>query len=125
MPRRFQFSLRPLLVTMAVLAAPCAWVAHNARMVRQREATRLEFWVGGDLSCFLPIGENTIPFEQHLPWLRRVLGDDIGRVLLYMPDGDQSGSKLLRVRSLFPEAEIWAAPNYDSELPLGGKRFPF
>jgi hypothetical protein len=121
--RRFQFSLRALLVATALVAGPVAWVAHNANFVSQRKAMWLWIRDSGH-SCFDDVGAKPLGPERPLPWLRRALGDWPVRVLFYLPDGDPDGSELRRVRSLFPEAEIYGWPYNEDKLPPGVQRWP-
>jgi hypothetical protein len=107
MSRRFQFSLRTLLMLTAVFGGPCAWVAHNGIVVRERKAMR-EVFPTGKYCCH---EEWCVAHrEQTLPWLRRVFGDEPVNALHYIPDLDRDGSELRRVRSLFPESEIFGQP---------------
>ena len=110
MSRRFQFSLRTLLVVTTVIGGPCAWVAYNTNLVRQRNAMRSGFRSGFSVpgaSCFLHrVADQPLGPGHPLPWLRRALGDKPVQRLLYMPDRDPDGSELRRAEALFPETEI-------------------
>ena len=106
MPRRFQFSLRALLVVTAVIAGPCAWVAYNANIVRQRKAMEAEFVLISNSSLHFVGRLGGQMRKQSLPWLCRALGDEPIEALSYMADRDPDGSELRRARELFPEAEI-------------------
>ncbi len=101
MPRP-QFTLRALLVTTTVLAGPCAWVAHNANIVRQRKAVDPSSWSLRFMADERP--------ERSLPWLRRVLGDEAIARIYYSANRDPDGSELRRARALFPEAAIQPMP---------------
>jgi hypothetical protein len=101
---RPQFTLRALLVAMLVVGASFAWVAHNANLVRQRNAMRSGFDITG--SCFLSFHDKLLGPEHRLPWLRRALGDEPIERLLYVANRDPNGCELSRARALFPEAEI-------------------
>jgi hypothetical protein len=124
MPRRFQFSLRALLIATALFACTCGWVAHNANIVRQGQAISLGFDGYSGHSSFRIIGAKPFGSEPSIPWFRRALGDWPVEVLFYTPRGDPDGSELRRVRSLFPEAEIYGWPANEDELPPGIKRWP-
>ena len=98
MPRP-QFTLRALLVAMLVVGATLAWVAHNARIVRERQATLDRF--SGRLYIMDDMRE--VPVE--LPWIRRVLGD---RAIpaLYDELAEPEREQVQLLRRLFPEAKI-------------------
>jgi Leucine-rich repeat (LRR) protein len=66
--RRFQFSIRSLLVLVIGVAVPCSWLAVEIRAAkRQKEVVEAIVKVGGVLDWDL---------EPRLAWLRNLLGDD-------------------------------------------------
>ncbi len=78
--RRFQFSIRSLLVLTVVVAIPCSWLAVEMKKARdQHEA--VEKWQNEFLTlynCQLDETERSLPgAAQAAPaWLRRLTGDD-------------------------------------------------
>jgi hypothetical protein len=123
MPRRFQFSLRTLLAATAIACGLCAWFAYNANIVRQRRA----FWplFNGERSyCLREIGTPGYSTDATVPWLRHMLGDFPIHVIFYEVSADPDGTELVRVRKLFPEAEIWGWPGSKEKLPDGMKPWP-
>jgi hypothetical protein len=110
--RWFQFSLRTLMIAVTVLAVPCAYVAGQAKIVRERRA-ELNRVVDGRLLEICGNGEKRV-----IPWIRRILGDQ--RVGSIKVQTGMDGRELDRLRLLFPEAsvEIWT-PN---EIPASGDR---
>ena len=103
MPRRFQFSLRALLVGTALAATMATYIAHTAEIVRMRNALRRRFH---DRSFCLQdsglVGQNS----QQLSWLRRMMGDHPVGMLFYDPSLDKTGDILRDAETIFPEAEI-------------------
>lgn len=93
------------MVATTIVAATCAWVAHNAALVRQRQTMREVLRAKRD-PCFREEWCMVERREQPLPWLRQVFGDEPLRALLYTANRDPDGSELRRMRSIFPEAEI-------------------
>lgn len=110
MPRPLQFSLRALLVATAIIAGPCAWIAYNAPIVRQRKAMERRFVHSSNSSVHFVGRLGGQRRKQSLPWLRRTFGDRPIEALSYMPDRDPDGLELRRVHSLFPEARILEMP---------------
>jgi hypothetical protein len=72
--RRFQFSIRSLLVLVLAVAIPCSWLATKRQQAaRQREAYDVlrKF---GHVSYDFP--SSSRPAEPAPAWLRKMLGDD-------------------------------------------------
>jgi len=66
--RRFQFSIRSLLLLVAVVAVSCSWLAVEIRQVeRQKEAVDAIVEARGDVWCNC---------EPSPVWLRELLGDE-------------------------------------------------
>lgn len=104
MPRP-QFSLKALLVATGVVALPLAWLAHNANVVRQRNAILAQFTGGGPLWIGDAIRGDPKPAE--LPWIRRALGDHQVPALFWEREYGVESAFIRRLRKLFPEARIW------------------
>src|SRR5579859_1426597 len=110
--RRFQFSLRTLLIGVALLAVPCAYVAHEARIVAARKAWLESHpnWHRFELREQGHIGEYVMPKPLRSPdrsssphLIRRWLGDkDIPRVSVTSEEFEEAVA-------LFPEAEFFSA----------------
>ena len=95
-PRRsFQFRLRTLMIMVALLAVPCAYLGREAKIVREREA----FLEG---RAYFATGN---PFEDErkptVPWIMSLLGaKPIYMIRVYSP------ADAYRAATLFPEAII-------------------
>ena len=120
---RFQFSLRALLVTTAVLAGAMAWLTYNAKIVQERKAAWpfLDAGMRGWPACTRP----DIPRQSgaDVSWIRRMMGDRPMVTLVYYPDKDDvDRSGLARIERVFPEAEIWCFDGAKRAAPEGMKR---
>jgi hypothetical protein len=99
--RRFQFRLRTLMIAVAVVAIPCAYVGWQMKIVRTRRA-ELNRTVDARL-----VGIADDDEERVIPWVRRVLGDQRVASIRMLVGTDVA--ELDRLRALFPEAkvEVW------------------
>ena len=101
-PRRrwYQYSLRTLLIGVALLAVPCADVAHEARIVSERKAVLDRIRANG--------GEGVRAFHQRgpVPWLRGVFGDE--PIALFWLPAATPAKERLRIATAYPEARIKA-----------------
>jgi hypothetical protein len=95
--RWFQFSLRTLLIGVALLAMPCAYVGWQGRDVRERKEAMKKF-VHAYAIYGMPISRN--PASQ----LRRWLGDT--RIESFYFDKEASDDEIQTARREFPEAAI-------------------
>lgn len=105
--RWFQFRLRTLLVGVALIGAACGYVAHEWRIVRERNALR--DWLvanrAGDYSPY--ISWSSLPASEHPPpvsWVRQLMGD-YGEIWIDLTRR-ASAKDEAKVRAVFPEAEI-------------------
>lgn len=79
--RKFQFSLRTLLIFATLCAILCSWVAVELQQVRRQSKAVVEIRKLGGAVTYVPVfrGEGWLPL-QAVPsgpaWLSRVLGDD-------------------------------------------------
>ena len=104
MTNRFQFRLRTLMIGVALLAIPCAYVGWQAKIVRDRKAVAR--WIeerNGDLSDNITTPLHG-PYQPQVSWLRRTLGDKgVADVLFPKPLTDDDKQ---RIKDAFPEAEL-------------------
>ena len=108
--RWFQFSLRTLLIVVALLAAMCAYLVHEVRTAKEIVEERKAFGLNPH---FLVITTS----QRTVSWIRRALGDlGCERVIA---DDKASDSELERCRLSFPEADV----QRDKDLPEGGFHF--
>lgn len=103
MSRRFQFSLRALLVAVIIVAVPCAWIAQNAHLVQQRNEM-LEKYNGADGPLWRVVVMPGLSEPKELPWVRRALGDSPVLAFKWGSDADSEVNR--RLLRLFPEAKI-------------------
>jgi hypothetical protein len=99
MPKRrwFQFSLRSLMIAVALLALLSGYVARQHAFVQMRQRFLDEE------------GTRHVTSDEasDIPLIRRLLGDQAIRVILLDPETDKAERQ--RVAALFSEAEICAA----------------
>jgi hypothetical protein len=122
MSRRFQFSLRAMLLVIALVAAPAAWFAQNTNLVRQRkQLLDQRLWHFG--FSLHEVGVDCP--DPEIPWIRRTLGDRPVSVLFYEQWKDTTGEELKQVEALFPEAKTYGWPRYPlgERLPAGMSRW--
>jgi hypothetical protein len=99
-PRRwFAFRLRTLLVVVAVLSAPLAWVVHEYKVVRLREM----------LICSLeasnPLPEVRLGHPDSISWMRRMMGD-VAVERIAFPSDFPWPENVDDFRQAFSEAEV-------------------
>jgi hypothetical protein len=103
--RWFQFSLRTLTIGVTLFALiPCGYVGQQVKIVRERDATRL------DLKDH---GWGTAGDPKPLPFIRRWLGDE-GYSMIIAPR-ETSSDRITRVKAVFPESTVskYDSPNLD------------
>ncbi|HEY2840171.1 MAG TPA: hypothetical protein VGJ26_13535, partial [Pirellulales bacterium] len=108
-----------MLLAVAALTMPLGWIAREWSIVRERQEISRRF---DDGSPFKQVALHPADTLHDVPWLRRFLGDEPWRSLMYAPEHDPDGSQFRRVRELFPEATIWGWPLGKAPLPAGIKR---
>lgn len=106
-PRRwFRFSLRTLLIAVAVLSIPGAYVAHEWRVVKERRAA-LEEAEAAAPRRFHTAKAN--PAVSDISRLRRAFGDE--EILFCLYAGPIPQKTLNRFRAAFPETSIGSKPS--------------
>jgi hypothetical protein len=110
--RWFQFSLRTLLIGVTVLAALCAYVVHEAKIVSDRWATwrRINDEGGNVISA-----DGTIPNGPN--WIRLALHDRPVK-WIYAPVF-ATDEEIKQFREMFPEAEIRPASDFEKRIARG------
>jgi hypothetical protein len=78
--RRFQFSIRSLLVLTVALAPPCSWLAMEMKKAREPHAAVAAIEeLGGVVSYDFQVADHGMSSTAEAPqwkWLRKLLGDD-------------------------------------------------
>src|SRR4051812_34791406 len=103
----FRFRLRTLLMIVALLAMPMAWVGYSLRWIRERRE-------GGGLhpeSTVIPIFPRAAPESTPAPGGLWIFGER-GRYFVFARRGDKN-----RMARLFPESLVLEGDNL-FELPL-------
>ena len=102
--RRFQFSLRTLLIFVAILAIPSWYVGAQWRIVQCRREIRNEYEKKGVLFWDIPMLMSRTAHDPDIPLVRRWMGDK-SMWLLELPESC-SDSEMHEIHSGFPEADI-------------------
>jgi hypothetical protein len=107
--RRFQFSLRTLMIAVTLLAVPFAYVGWQATIVRERKAWK------DNPKFYVEMGQQV---PSNLPWIRRLLGDsDCSWIIA---DDSVSDAELDACRAAFPGVSVLR----DRDQPVRtGRRF--
>ena len=114
MKPRFQFRLRTLMIGVTLLAVPCAYISHEAKVVRERRAILRTIDTAG--GRFLAINEGDLPAGMTGPgWIRRLLGD----VAVVEIDFHASSLSQDYLKEKFPEADCHVVPEGERVLPIG------
>jgi hypothetical protein len=130
--RRFQFRLRTLMISVAVLAIPCAYVGWQENIVRERWAMRKRVKEVDDGFVSVSVDRVVVVIEESgpqsrkesaisIPWIRRLLGDEpIEQITL--PSGTAREERQ-RIHKIIPEADlVWSMPHIGG---LSETVFPF
>jgi hypothetical protein len=114
-PRRwFRFRLRTVLLLIALLAIPCAWLGSEWKLVRERKALidRIEavggvVWDAGNPNAWMPLNRIVIEPGSRLDQvskIRRWLGDrDVREVFIQREFLDEDKKRILE---LFPGTSV-------------------
>ena len=123
--RRFQFSIRSLLLLVVVVAIPCSWLATEMNKARkQREAVeevlkvRGEVWYDYQLDpsgCWIPGATPPGP-----PWLHALLGDDplvdVTQVALFESEINDAWPEHLKPLTKLVSLRLYRVPITDAGL---------
>ena len=99
--KRFQFSLRTLLIVVALLVVPCGWLGYNAAIVRHRSWALSHF---GNRKWPAVVPGGLWQPQESLPWIRRVLGDRAYSRLEV--DNTVPESDFIAIIDAYPEASV-------------------
>ncbi len=98
----FRFRLRTLLIAVAVLAVPCAWVGYQLNWIRQRHAEG-SLWPKG-----IPRWATQTPYPRG-PGFLWMFGE-YGRYQVFCRRGDFE-----RISRLFPEAHVSEVEHFEGD----------
>jgi hypothetical protein len=112
--RRFQFRLRTLLIGVAILAVPCAYVGRQAMIVRERQ-TIIKNELINAMTIDASGRDKVAPGRPDIPWIRRLLGDE--DCLKIFAPRSATDEDIERFRSAFPEAEVKRMSDRGWETP--------
>lgn len=102
--------LRALLVFTAVIAGPCAWIAYNAYIVRQRFNV-LSLFESTDSCLHAANGLVRGQSPPTISAIRRMLGDQPVPIIFYTASlDDAEETHLKEARQVFPEAAFFEWP---------------
>jgi hypothetical protein len=118
--RRFQFSLRTLLIGVTLLAVPCAYVGWQESTVRERWAMRQRIKEVDNGSVSISVDRVVVVLQESgpqsknesaisIPWIRRLLGDEaIEQITL--PTGTDREERRLIHKAIPEAALVWFMP---------------
>src|SRR5262249_52744534 len=97
---RFRYSLRTLLIVVAIAAVGCWWLRGQYLIVQARQEFRqnqskVQFAYPGGLVGGVPAPDTSIP------WCRRLMGDE---AVAYVHIWAHDESVIAKAKELFPEA---------------------
>jgi hypothetical protein len=109
-PRRrwYQFSLRTLLIGVALLGVLCAWLGLQERTVRARQAWLMahpQDCPAGKLRVILCESDYAPSPSDRPSFIRRWLGDEARDTIWVERDAPESVAR--SARELFPESQVW------------------
>jgi hypothetical protein len=102
--RRFQFSLRTLLIGVTVIAVACAYIGWEAKIVRERDAA-----LAASLQVRLATGRREPPTD--ISWMRRLLGDR--QYAEFVLEDNAPDELVAMLRLSFPEATVCRVTEWD------------
>ena len=98
--RRWSFRLRTLLLGVAILAVPLAWIGWQAHIVHERTSLRRSLEARGRSVIPLSMMLDSAVVVPQLNLIRRMMGDE-EIIIVVVGEGDADRS---RAEALFPEA---------------------
>jgi hypothetical protein len=110
--RRFQFRLRTLMIGVTLVAAACACVGSQAKIVRDRRAIVAWILTETQGSCILDsvrITERGVRVPPDPNWLRRILGDRSFQYIV-IPTEELTADRLNTIKAAFPESVVETIP---------------
>jgi hypothetical protein len=104
----FRFSLRTLLIAVAICGATCGWIAVQRRWVRDRQE------IAATYRWSKVYGRNKQPMP---PWPLGFFGEQ-GCATIWLSE-EITDQELDRIKKLFPEARVsrWYVREVDSRWP--------
>jgi hypothetical protein len=107
--RWFQFSLRTLLILVALLASACAVVRWRYDFVWQRRAMIRQIAIEHRGVAGISVDPVTFEPIEQLSWIRRLLGDQ--PIIDISLPADTPAAERAAIRAVFPEARLWSFKN--------------
>jgi hypothetical protein len=102
--RRFQFSLRTLMIGVTLVAVPMGYVGWQMKVIRERrEAAATYQTIRGHESTVGPLRVFTIQ-RRPAPWPLRWMGEE-GYLTIIVRKGTPA-DEIARLKRLFPEAVV-------------------
>src|SRR5437868_3353725 len=104
-----RYSLRTLLLFVAILAIPLGWLGWQAKIVRERRATIDEIVAaGGQVTRKADLkymgGQSQVVEVQPPPWYRGMFGDE-AIAIIQLTSRNTSG--VAEIEGLFPESLVY------------------
>jgi hypothetical protein len=111
--RRFQFSLRTLLIGVALLSL-LSTISVNVAREEARANERKSFRRDHPQFGFVPTGDPgvSVPDPPEVSWIRRAFGDQAIKLIVtgepqkYFLSGDRLPGEIQKAKELFPEAQV-------------------
>ena len=110
---RPRFSLRALLVFVAIVCVACGFVANQRRIISDRQAFIEKVWPNDGFGTTQKEVSEVVSTNNEIPIIRSILGDEA----YYCISIDASGPQSLieEARWLFPEATIFRVSGQEAE----------
>ena len=117
--RWLRFSIRTLLVAVAVISACAAYLRSEYLLVEQRRA----YWdetLNNHRSPVRVIGVHG-DARSPIPWVRWLLNDPWCPAIVYFRTEADDAARIRRAKEVFPEARFYAIPDTPGFRSLEGK----
>ena len=112
MKSRFQFRLRTLLIGVTLLAVLCGYLAHEAKIVRERKRV---YYKLRDRGFEALRGPDSIPYGPN--WIRLALGD--APIEAIRAPALATDAEIREMRKAFPEARMNEASDFEKRIARG------